>query len=621
MSIRIHRYSTDIISGTKGAKLPLATNLLFLVAMTLLLSCDGIDPTGPIEEKIEEAELSVIDGRENAAIKVSEGSNSYYSLEISGKYKSDLSSPESRKGWCIAWNDPISSGNTTHENLRLYTTFGEDHWKPINYLLNIKESLIVEDRELTTYDIQAAIWALLDTPEFNLNAINLSELPSEMVQSGSAKFNKQKVDQIIAQVNSEYKSFQYRDQSTYAVVVKSPSGPEKLIIEVNPYMIEMTDLRDEYGFVVAWDINDQGQIVGGNSIWDEQRGLVDMGSMFAKAINNHGTVVGTIGNETVLWDHTQGSRNMEYNETDTWIEAHDINDSGHVVGEIVREYLLYEDDDYGDVYDYDFSAFIWLQDEEIQKINTDGWANAINNQGQAVGVDYTIPNRAFIWDQQTGPRGLGSYYGYSSGRANAVNNSGRVVGSVLVSGESDNSLFAAAENNDQKSLSREIDRLLQRTRTGGIYDAGHVAEMIKSSAFRSDAFPWREKVSAGKTVSSSSDAALTEFVMNSALSSYQSEAFIWDEGMGMMSLGTLGGSWSTAWDINDQGHVVGYSSYAPGKSHAFFWEEELGMVELPTFGGNSLARAINNEGQIVGYSYDAEGNFYPVLWEVSFTEF
>jgi probable HAF family extracellular repeat protein len=84
----------------------------------------------------------------------------------------------------------------------------------------------------------------------------------------------------------------------------------------------------------------------------------------------------------------------------------------------------------------------------------------------------------------------------------------------------------------------------------------------------------------------------------------------------MTSLGTLGGDWSTAWDINDHGQIVGYSSVEQGKSRAFYWDSENGMIELPTFGGNSLARSINNKGEIVGYSYDAEGHFYPVLWTI-----
>lgn len=603
-------------------KLRIATQLLSLVVIILFSSCDAVNYVDLTDEQNQESELSLVEGRQNSTITVSSGDNSYYSLDISGRYKSDLSTAETRNGWCIAWNDQISSG-TTHENLRLYTTFGEEHWKSVNYLLNIKESLMAEDRALTRNDIQAAIWSLLEFSDFDINSISSDKLPADMVQNGSFKFDKQRVEKVIQRVNSRFKSFQYEDHSTYAVVVETSSGQSKMIVEVKPYIIEMTDLKAEYGFVVAWDINDNGQIVGGNSIWDDQRGMVDMGSIFAKAINNHGSVVGTAGNETILWDHSQGARSIEQNGSNNWIEAHDINDAGQVAGEIVHEYLLYEDEDYGDVYEYHFSAFVWQQGDEIKNINNDGegWANSINDQGQVAGLDYSVPNRAFIWDQQNGISGLGSYYGYSSGRANSINNSGQVVGSVLVSSGEENSLYAGKRKLEKQAQIRDIDKLLQKTRTKGIYDPGHVAEMIKESTFDAEAFPWRRQIKSQNTFLASSN-DLNQYLSNTAVSSYKSEAFIWDEdNFGMMSLGTLGGDWSTAWDINDEGHVVGYSSYAPGKSSAFFWNEEYGMIELPTFGGNSLARAINNKGQMVGYSYDSDGSFYPVMWEISFVDF
>ena len=83
----------------------------------------------------------------------------------------------------------------------------------------------------------------------------------------------------------------------------------------------------------------------------------------------------------------------------------------------------------------------------------------------------------------------------------------------------------------------------------------------------------------------------------------------------MTDLGTLGGSFSIAYSINDIGQVVGRSSNSDGNSHAFLWEDGV-MSDLGTLGGRSSKTLdINETGQAVGLSDTGIRNYYHAfLW-------
>jgi probable HAF family extracellular repeat protein len=96
-------------------------------------------------------------------------------------------------------------------------------------------------------------------------------------------------------------------------------------------------------------------------------------------------------------------------------------------------------------------------------------------------------------------------------------------------------------------------------------------------------------------------------------------AFLWDEEHGMVDLGSLGGSYSGAMDINDHGVAVGWSRTDSGGEAPFVWRDGV-MTALRTLPGAELAggdaNAINNHGMIVGHSNGAtSGVVHATLWD------
>lgn len=92
---------------------------------------------------------------------------------------------------------------------------------------------------------------------------------------------------------------------------------------------------------------------------------------------------------------------------------------------------------------------------------------------------------------------------------------------------------------------------------------------------------------------------------------------IWDLDNGTsIPLGDFGGGLTLPLDMNNLGHVVGWSLNAAGDAVPFLWDPEEGMRDLSDLTGVTLQPvAINDHGQIVGSSFTTGGDLdQNLLW-------
>lgn len=302
---------------------------------------------------------------------------------------------------------------------------------------------------------------------------------------------------------------------------------------------------------VPTDINDKGQIVGSQYLWDNGT-LTELGFLpganvtYANSINNVGQVVGgsgLLGNSSsaFVWqDGIMSSLGTPPASICTgcyYATANDINDQGQIVGDLVS---------------WSYQGFVWANGTLIDTIAPSyliNYADAINNAGQVIVTGAARWSVAWVWnngtltalDRPQGSTTLGYAY------AKDINNLGQIVGSLSVP------FFVSTPR---------IDTLLWDGNTGTILDN-----------FDGNVF----------SANSINDATLV--VGSQQISTTTSQAVLWEDGE-LLDLNTLipadsGWELVSASKINNKNQIIG-TGKINGESRGFLLTPEAKSVPEPT---------------------------------------
>jgi hypothetical protein len=206
---------------------------LLIAVLIWQTSCQSITDSAPVEDSLgPDLEVMFINGTENTNLKVNRTQESFFTLALSNMGSNNIIEEGSGEGWCIDWKKPIDSNGGVYNNIRLYSTFNVEKWNPLNFLLNIKGQLIVNDPEITYREIQLAVWSLRGFPKFDLNEVSDQDLPSRMMENGQPAYNREKVEEILQIVENGYRDFDFIQGTKFAVIAETPSDVQTVITVV-----------------------------------------------------------------------------------------------------------------------------------------------------------------------------------------------------------------------------------------------------------------------------------------------------------------------------------------------------------------------------------------------------
>jgi probable HAF family extracellular repeat protein len=221
-------------------------------------------------------------------------------------------------------------------------------------------------------------------------------------------------------------------------------------------------------------------------------------------------------------------------------------------------------------------------------------ATGMNNHGHIVGyywdcVEPTTVHRAFVWKPETGLVTLPTPSGVASAEATDINDAGFIIGGHRFPGVGWKGFVL-----DPKTQ--------QFTYLEALYpDIGPVVTLSTANAINN------KGIVAGSRV-----------ISEPGVSPTISNAVIWDTNTGeVIDLGVGAGPNSSALDINEAGHAVGWSGNDIGTANnrAILWMDGVG-IDLGVLPGmvKSVARKLNNQGFVIGSSGPESGTGHAFLW-------
>jgi RHS repeat-associated protein len=407
------------------------------------------------------------------------------------------------------------------------------------------------------------------------------------------------------------------------------------------------------GQVVGRSPNDDGAIhaflwtPGGTGGVPHNPQMQDLGApggsrSAASDVNAHGHVTGSFWDEAgarhpFVWLPEQGMTVLNPPAADSWATGI----SGPLAYEPVR--LMFEVDGENGA-EVPPSAIQWAPEIEIVSVHDIAdvrWPEP--EASQVVGLLERSPGveRATVWVDtqrdgrwQAGQRWeLGTLGGYHSAAAE-VNVLGQIAG---------NSNYTTTTLTDHAFFWAPVDRMIWESErrmlnfnppytdtigsaAEGINDYGQVVGTFYEGFVASVPHgflltPGGEVVDFGGFTTAHDVNNRGQVVGDIYVTTSDRHAFLWTDDDGddqpdsaeILDLGTLAGTDSRAFGVNDNGDVVGWTDTTQGR-RAFLWTPEQGMRSLGSLGGISIAYAVNDHGWVVGTSQAGDGTVHPFLW-------